>query len=134
MFFKALKNIAKFNWRGVPFSAWLYRIATNEIASYFKHGLKSQVRWEDIIESDMGSISSAEEELIEAEVKLKRHEQYIALHDNIHRLDIKYQEVITLRFFENKQINDISEILGKREGTIKSLLHRGLKKLRKLME
>ena len=134
VFFNALKNIAKFKWRGIPFSAWLYRIATNEIASYFRHGLKSQVRWEDIAESDVDSIPSAEEELLEAEAELKRHEQYLALHDNIYRLDIKYQEVITLRFFENKQINEISEILGKREGTIKSLLHRGLKKLTKLME
>ena len=82
----------------------------------------------------MDSIPSAEEELLEAEVELKRHEQYLALHDNIYKLDIKYQEVITLRFFENKQINEISEILGKKEGTIKSLLHRGLKKLRKLIE
>ncbi|MFC1965107.1 RNA polymerase sigma factor [Chloroflexota bacterium] len=134
VFFKALKKIAKFNWRGIPFSAWLYRIATNEIASYYRHGRKSQVRWEDIAEFKVDSIPSAEEELIEAEAELKRHEQYLALHDNIYRLDIKYQEVITLRFFENKQINEISEILGKQEGTIKSLLHRGLKKLRELME
>jgi len=134
VFFNALKNIAKFNWRGIPFSAWLYRIATNEIASYFRHGKGSQVRWEDIAEIDVDSIPSAEEELLEAEAKLKRHEQYLALHDNIYKLKIKYQEVITLRFFENKQMNEISEILGKREGTVKSLLHRGLKKLRELME
>jgi DNA-directed RNA polymerase specialized sigma24 family protein len=38
-----------------------------------------------------------------------------------------------LRFFGNKQIKEIAEILGKREGTIKSLLHRGLKKLKELM-
>ncbi|MFC2073090.1 RNA polymerase sigma factor [Chloroflexota bacterium] len=66
VFFKALKNIAKFNWRGVPFSAYLYRIATNEIASYFRHSKKSQVRQEDIDESDMDSIPSSEEELLEA--------------------------------------------------------------------
>ena len=83
VFFKALRNIAKFNWRGVPFSAWLYRIATNEIASYFKHGSKSQLRWEDIDESDMDSIPSSEEGLLEAETELKRHEQYLALHDSI---------------------------------------------------
>ena len=82
----------------------------------------------------MDSIPSAEEELLEAEAELKRHEQYLALHDNIYRLDIKYQEVITLRFFENKKIDEISEILGKREGTIKSLLHRGLKILGTLMK
>jgi DNA-directed RNA polymerase specialized sigma24 family protein len=35
--------------------------------------------------------------------------------------------VLTLRFFENKPLKEIGEILGKREGTVKSLLHRGLK-------
>jgi RNA polymerase sigma-70 factor (ECF subfamily) len=35
VFFKALKNLRQFRWRGVPFSSWLYRIATNEIANYF---------------------------------------------------------------------------------------------------
>ncbi|MFC2019278.1 RNA polymerase sigma factor [Chloroflexota bacterium] len=134
VFFRALINIAKFNWRGIPFSAWLYRIATNEIACYFKHGKGSQVRWEDVSEFEVASIPSAEEGLLEAEMELKRHEQYLALHNNICKLDIKYQEVIALRFFENKQIKEVSDILGKREGTVKSLLHRGLRKLRKLME
>jgi len=74
------------------------------------------------------------DEVIEAEEELRRHEDFLLLHENISKLPIKYQDVITLRFFENKQIKEIGEILGKREGTIKSLLHRGLKKLKKLME
>jgi RNA polymerase sigma-70 factor, ECF subfamily len=134
VFFKALKNISKFRWQGIPFSAWLYRIANNETANYFKHGKKGQVRWEDIAEFYSGSVPSAEEELLEAEAELKRHEQYLALHENILKLHIRYQEVIMLRFFENKQINEISAILGKGEGTVKSLLHRGLEKLRTFME
>jgi RNA polymerase sigma-70 factor (ECF subfamily) len=56
------------------------------------------------------------------------------LHENISKLQLKYQEVIVLRFFEDKQLKEIGEILGKREGTVKSLLHRGLEKLRKLAE
>ena len=134
VFFKTLKNISKFRWQGIPFSAWLYRIANNETANYFKHGKNGLVRWEDISEFYSGSLPSAEEELLEAEAEVKRHEQYLALHQNILKLDIKYQEVITLRFFENKQINEISTILGKREGTVKSLLHRGLEKLKTFME
>ena len=46
-------------------------------------------------------------------------------------MDTKYQEVIAFRYFEAKDIREISEILGKPEGTIKSLLSRGLEKLRK---
>jgi RNA polymerase sigma-70 factor (ECF subfamily) len=134
VFFAALKNISKFRWQGVPFSAWLYRIANNKTATYFTHGKNGQVRLDDVPEFYLGSTASAEEELLEAEAELKRHEQYLTLNDNIRRLDIKYQEVITLRFWENKQINEISAILEKSEGTVKSLLHRGVEKLRVLMQ
>ncbi len=133
VFFKALKNLGQFHWRDVPFSSWLYRIATNEIANYFRKSKHVQFRLEEVSDSISISNPSAETELIEAEAELKRHEEFLALHQNISKLSIKYQEVITLRFFENKQLKEIGEILGKREGTIKSLLHRGLEKLRKLM-
>ncbi len=134
VFFKALKNIGRFHWQGIPFSAWLYRIANNEVADQFRHGKYTRVRWEDISELEMPPSPSAEEELLEAEEQLKRHEQYLALHDKIVKLDTKYQEVIVLRFFGNKPLNEIATILGKREGTVKSLLHRGLEKLKTFME
>jgi RNA polymerase sigma-70 factor (ECF subfamily) len=72
--------------------------------------------------------------LIEAETELEKYEDFLTLHKNIARLPIKYQEVIVLRFFENKQLKEIGEILGKQDGTVKSLLHRGLKKLKNLIE
>ncbi len=133
VFYKALKNIGRFRWLGIPFSAWLYRIANNETARYFRYGKNGQVCLDDVSEYDVEYSPSAEEELIEAEADLQRHEQYLALHENIRKLDVKYQEVITLRFFENKQINEISAILGKPEGTVKSLLHRSLGKLKGFM-
>ncbi len=133
VFLNALKNIARFRWQGIPFSAWLHRIANNETADYYKHGKIRQVSLEDVPESAVGSTPAAEEELIAAEGELNRHRQYLALQQNIAKLDIKYQEVITLRFFQKKQINEISQILGKSEGTVKSLLHRGLEKLKVFM-
>jgi len=134
VFFKALKNLGKFHWRDVPFSSWLYRIATHEIANYFRDNKHRQSSLEEVSKLITISNPSAETELLEAEAELKRHEDFLLLHESISRLSVKYQEVITLRFFENKQIKEIGEILGKREGTIKSLLHRSLEKLRKLME
>ena len=135
VFFKAMKNLGKFKWRGIPYSSWLFRIATHEIANNSrksKHNLLSLEEFPDSI--NISDNSSAEDEIIEAEAELKRHEEYLALHKNLSGLSVKYQEVITLRFFENKQIKEIGEILGKQEGTIKSLLHRGLKKLKNQME
>ena len=134
VFFKAFKNLRQFHWRGVPFSSWLYRIATNEIANYFTKNKPWQFSLEEVSNSISCSDPSAETELLEAEAELSRREDFLTLHENISKLQIKYQEVIVLRFFEDKQLKEIGEILGKREGTVKSLLHRGLEKLRKLAE
>lgn len=134
VFFKALKNLRRFRWRRVPFSSWLYRIASHEIANHFRKNKKSQLSLEEVPGRISLSDTSAESEVLEAEAELKRHREYLALYENISRLPIKYQEVITLRFFENKGLKEIGEILGKPEGTVKSLLHRGLEKLGKLME
>jgi RNA polymerase sigma-70 factor (ECF subfamily) len=133
-FFKALKNLGQFRWRGVPFSSWLYRIATNEIANYFRKSKPWQSSLEEVSTSRNFSDPSAETEFLQAETELRRHEEFLALHEGISKLKLKYQEVIVLRFFEDKQLKEIGEILGKREGTVKSLLHRGLEKLRKLTE
>ena len=134
VFFKALKNIKRFRWRGISLSSWLYRIATNETTNYFRNNRHAQCDVEAV--SNNGNIAnpSIEAELITAEAELKRNEEFLALHQNIARLSVKYQEVLTLRFFENKPLREIGEILGKREGTVKSLLHRGLKQLKKLMD
>jgi RNA polymerase sigma-70 factor (ECF subfamily) len=134
VFFKALKNIKKYRWRGIPFSAWLYRIATNEIANNFRRNKRRQLLTEEIMNSTSDLNTSAAVEIAQAEADIKKHKDFLAIHANISRLPVKYQEVIVLRFFENKQLKDIGIILGKREGTIKSLLHRGLERLRKLME
>jgi len=134
VFFKALKNLGQFRWRGVPFSSWLYRIAGNEIVNHFRKSKHGQVSLEKAGDAISVADPSTEAEFLKAEVELIRHEEYLALHESISRLPLKYQEVITLRYFEEKQLKEIGEILGKKEGTIKSLLHRGLEKLRKLME
>ncbi|MFO7996514.1 MAG: sigma-70 family RNA polymerase sigma factor, partial [Dehalococcoidia bacterium] len=67
---------------------------------------------------------------IEAQEELKQHQDFLKIQEKIVRLPAKYQEVIALRFFEQKQIKEMAEILGKKEGTIKSLLHRAVEKLR----
>jgi RNA polymerase sigma-70 factor (ECF subfamily) len=134
VFFKALKNLHKFHWRGIPFSSWLYRIANNETANHFRNNGHLQLELDKITNSIAYSESSTESELQAAEAELKKHQEFLDLHENIAKLPVKYQEVIVLRFFENKRIHEIAEILGKQEGTVKSLLHRCLKKLRKLME
>ena len=134
VFFNALRNIGQFSWRGVPFSAWLYRITSNEIANHFRKGKRSHVSLEEVFNRTDMSDPSADTELIQAEEELAKYKEFLALHDSISKLSLNYQEVIVLRYFEEKQINEIAAILGKPEGTVKSLLHRGLQRLRKLMQ
>jgi RNA polymerase sigma-70 factor (ECF subfamily) len=134
VFFKALKNLHKFRWRGIPFSAWLYRIANNEIANHFRKNGHRQLGLEAVANSMAHAEPSPEAELLAAAADLKEHQDFLDLHANIAELATRYQEVIVLRFFESKKVREIGQILGKREGTVKSLLHRGLKELRRLME
>lgn len=128
-FLKALKNLWQFRWRNIPFSSWLYRIANNETANYFRKQKGGWVPLEKIAEP--ASADNLQMEFIEAQEELKKHQDFLKAQGKISKLPLKYQEVIVLRFFEKKQIKEVSEILGKKEGTIKSLLHRGLEKLRK---
>jgi RNA polymerase sigma-70 factor (ECF subfamily) len=134
-FLKALNKLWQFHWRNVSFSSWLYKIATNEVNQYFrKTEYKKSVSLEELQQQGFEPISphDPESELIEAQEKLKQHQDFLEIQVKIVRLPAKYQEVIALRFFEKKQLKEIAGILGKKEGTVKSLLHRAVEKLREI--
>ena len=131
-FLKALNQIKKYRWRDVPFGAWLYRIASNEVNDYYRREGNKIVRIEQI--SELEDTSDYADEINHAEEELSKHEEFLALHRKIAELPEMYQEVITLKFFEKKKIREMVKILGKKEGTIKSLLHRGLEKLKEKMK
>jgi len=131
-FFNALNKLWQFRWRNISFSSWLYKIASNEINQYFRKAeYKKSISLEELQEQGFEPVSSndLESELIEAQEKLRQHQDFLEIQGKIVQLPAKYQEVIALRFFEQKQIKEISEILGKKEGTVKSLLHRAVEKL-----
>ena len=131
VFFKALKNLGQFHWQGISFSFWLYRIAANQITDHFRKNGHKTISLEEFGELAANAVLPGES--LQAEEELERHQDFLNLHENISKLTTKYQEVITMRFFEEKQIKEIAQILGKREGTVKALLHRGLRKLGRLM-
>lgn len=132
-FFKALKGLGKFRWQNVSFSAWLYRIATNEINSFYRKQKKFiQITLDKIPE--IPSEDTPDKELEIAEQELKSKEEFIKLHQSVSKLKPIYQTVIVLRFLEKKKIFEICKILDRPEGTIKSQIHRALEELKKLME
>jgi RNA polymerase sigma-70 factor (ECF subfamily) len=135
-FLKAFLKIHGFHWRGISLSAWLYRIATNELNMYYRLSKYKPQSLQQLLENpQMEKLlhQQADEERDVLEKELKAHNDYNLIRINLLKLDIKYQEVISLRYFEQKTNHEISLILDKNEGTVKSLLSRGLEKLRNML-
>jgi len=134
VFFKAFTNLWKFRWKNISIAAWLYKIATNEVNYFFRKKKYKTVSLNRLMDENglepVFQDETIEEELINAETILKKHLEYLEVQKKIAGMPVKYQEVITLRFFESKSIKEISEILNKKEGTVKSLISRGINNLR----
>ncbi len=130
-FIKALKNLWHFTWRGIPFSAWLYRIAGNEVNMYLRRKKRSMVSLDLLAEAgfDAADDSAAQEREMLAAL-LEEQTQFVLLTEALRTLPNHYQEAIALRYMEGKEIRDIAQIMHKREGTIRSLLSRGTALLR----
>lgn len=134
-FLKMLKKINTFSFQDIPFSAWLYRVATNEIANYYRQkSAYSLDRMQDETGFEIEDPTNLEEEFNAAQEELYRHKMFIMVSLKLKTMPMHYQEVISLRFFEKKKTREIADILGKSEGTVKSLLSRGIEKLRNEME
>ncbi|MBA4851669.1 RNA polymerase sigma factor [Emticicia sp. BO119] len=132
-FLKAFMNIRKYGFEGDNIASWLYKIATNEMNLFFRSlryspDLFSRFSTDLIDDEVLHSIF--EKEKAELERQQQEYDEFRQIQEQLKKLELKYQEVIALRFFEDKAIKEISEILGKPEGTIKSLLSRGVEKLR----
>lgn len=135
-FLKAFLKINNFHWRSISLSAWLYRIATNELNQYYRSSKYKPQSLQQLMENPqmeklLHQQDDDEREIIQRE--MEAFNDYNRIRTNLLKLDIKYQEVIALRYFEQKTNTEISAILDKNEGTIKSLLSRGLEKLRNML-
>ncbi len=123
VFFRALNNIQNYRNRGLPFSAWLYRIAHNLVANWYRD---TKRRKEVPLEDHAYTISRGD--LPESElVKLQEIEQLMAA---LRRLPNERQNLLILKFVERLSNEEIAQILGRTEGAVKSLYHRTLLALR----
>lgn len=132
-FLKAWIKIGAFQWKGISISSWFFRIASNEVNQYFR---KKKYAPRELLElsvcdrealSKSGWSNGGRGETI---VRLEQVEEFRDLHLKLGMLPVKYQQVIALRYFEEMSIAQIGEVLSKKEGTVKSLLSRGLDKLK----
>lgn len=134
VFTRVMKKLWTFRWKNVAFSAWLFKVANNEINNYFRKLKYNKVDIDEYSEKLTNSSDNADYQISREELELNKNKTFLTLHTAIQKLDIKYQEVIVLRYFENKSLKEVSVILGKSEGTVKSLIHRGLGYLKKLID
>ena len=135
-FLKAFVRIGTFQWRGISISSWFFRIATNEVNQYFRKRTYLPERLTDLSTYDAAAWAdrhALRQESNETIRGIEAYQEFEHLRRLLLTLPEKYRQVIALRFFEELSIREIGEILGKKEGTVKSLLSRGLGKLKKMM-
>jgi RNA polymerase sigma-70 factor (ECF subfamily) len=133
-FFKALRGLPRYR-RRVPFAAWLYRIATNEVRIHWRSQRRRRAAALDPRSLEQLARTYFESPAIEAEEdRQEKMRAYARLHELIALLPERYRSVILLRFFEDLSYEAMAHVLGKRIGTVKSLVHRGLRRLRVILE
>ena len=123
VFHLALKSLPRFEWRGVPFAAWLFRIASNEIADRSKSIARRRAQEREILFRKVMQAVRMRRGIEEAE----RRGRLFGL---VERLPRDQSRVIVMRFAEQKSIREIATALGRSEGSVKQLQFRGLQNLR----
>jgi RNA polymerase sigma-70 factor (ECF subfamily) len=126
VFHKALANLANYEWRGAPFAAWLFRIASNALADQHKRASREQPSSESLQDPEAHpDPSSPDMEVIDYHARLFRL---------VDHLPAVQRQVIRERFVEQRTIREIAGRLKKTEGAIKQLQFRALQTLRSQVE
>ncbi len=127
-FHRALANIDRYESRGFPFSAWLYRIAHNLVANW----LRDRSRHKVISLDELARPRQRSRNAIEYQAEV--NEEREALLEAIRRLPSDYQQLLILKLMEGMSNVEIGQVLGRSEGAIKSLYFRTLIALREELE
>lgn len=127
IFIKAYQNLNDFD-KNLKFSSWMYRIAHNQIISHWRKIKRRPQKAEfnvnngflDNLASDLNMEKEINNRFLRKEIE-----------QTLDKLNIKYREVLILRFFEEKSYEEISDIVKKPKGTVATLLNRAKKELKK---
>ena len=121
VFHQALKNLKRFEWRGLPFAAWLYRIAANSVADHFAKTTREQ----------SGAIRAGTESVEPRDIE--HAERRATLFRLVDRLPADQRRVLVMRFGQEQSIREVASALNRSEGAVKQLQWRGLQTLRAQM-
>jgi RNA polymerase sigma-70 factor (ECF subfamily) len=122
VFHHALANLQRFEWRGIPFAAWLFRIAANLISDLWQRSGREVT---DEAHMELAQVSPAEIEEVERKATLFRL---------VDKLPAEQRRVVVLRFVEEKSIKEVAREIRKTEGAVKQLQFRAISSLRARME
>lgn len=133
VFYKALSKLHSFKWQNISILSWLYRIASNEIAHYFRNPNQKCSSYEFLKELNVEfrAAEGLEEELLQAEEQMERHNEFQLIQQQLRTLSVRDQEVVALRFFESCKIREIAVIMDTSEDVAKATLYRAIEKLKK---
>ena len=127
VFLRALRHITNYHDRGVPFSAWLYRIAHNLVANWHRdNSRRKEIPLDDGILSPLHGLHHSEH----PEHQLMISEERDGLIHVIRKLPADRQQLLILKFVEHLSNAEIGQIMGRTEGAVKSLYHRTLLSIR----
>ena len=131
VFRKALASLPRFKWRGAPFAAWLFRIASNMIADRSKRVAK-EVPFDESGATERRGITQVSKGADTSQQKdLEDSERRALLFQLVDELAEDQGRVLVMRFAEEKSIREIAGALGRSEGAVKQLQFRALENLRK---
>jgi RNA polymerase sigma-70 factor (ECF subfamily) len=123
VFYRAMRHIGNYNDRGLPLSAWLYRIAHNLVANWHRdNSRRKEIPLEEGMHGRYGS-DHPETDLL----NLEERDRLIRV---IRSLTPDRQQLLILKFVEHLSNAEIGQIMGRSEGAVKSLYHRALLALR----
>ena len=124
VFLNALQSISSFKWKGVPFSAWLFRIAHNQVVDYFRKTKSTAVPLDESLAKDDNNPQLIVEQKLDIEQLLLATKQ----------LTEAQREVISLRFAGELPIAQVAKAMDKSQGAVKALQHSGIIALRKILQ
>jgi RNA polymerase sigma-70 factor, ECF subfamily len=129
VFFRALEQLPRFEWRGIPFGGWLMRIAANLIHDHNGQAQR-HVSLHDWAED--GTDVAAPDPPMEEQFAARQSGN--VLWQTVSTLPMAEQQVLVYRFTRDMSVRDIATTMGRTEGAVKQLLFRAVKRLRQRLQ
>lgn len=130
IFAKALFKISTYNFKGLPFSSWLYRIARNQVIDFYRKDKSN--KYLQVSEDELDYLADNSENDIDAAMDKENKTQQLVL--ALGKLSDENIELIELKFFENRSYKEIAEIINTNENNARVKTNRALAKLKDLIK